>query len=55
MPRFVEKLEKKLGRYAIPRLPLIKIICYAAGYLMQLINPGLIDVISLNPYAILHG
>ena len=55
MPRFIEKMEKKLGRYAIPRLPLIMIICYAAGYLMQLINPGIIDVLSLNPYAILHG
>jgi len=55
MPSFISKLEKKLGRYAIPRLPLIMILCYGVGYLMQLINPGIIDVISLNPYAILHG
>ena len=55
MPQFLVKLEKKIGKYAIPRLPLVMIICYAAGYMMQLINPNIIDVISLNPYAILHG
>ncbi len=55
MPGFISKLEKKLGRYAIPNLPLVMIIAYAIGYLMQLINPQIIDVLSLNPYAILHG
>lgn len=55
MPSFLNKLEKKFGRYAIPNLPLVMIICYATGYIMQMINPAIIDVISLNPYAILHG
>ena len=31
------------------------VICYAIGYLMQLINPDICLVLSLNPYAILHG
>ncbi len=55
MPQFLVKLEKKIGKYSIPRLPLIMIIFYAVGYMMQLINPDIIDVLTLNPYAILHG
>ncbi|MBR5421262.1 MAG: hypothetical protein IK115_08965 [Lachnospiraceae bacterium] len=55
MNNLLNKMEKKLGRYAIPRLPMVMLITYAIGYVMQTINPGIIDVISLNPYAILHG
>ena len=55
MPQFLAKIERKMGKYAIPRLPLVMIICYAIGYMMQLINPQIIYVLSLNPYAILHG
>jgi len=51
----IYKLEQKLGKYAIRRLPLYLVMCYAIGYLIQIINPQVIDVLSLNPYAILHG
>lgn len=55
MNRFINFLDRKIGRYAIPRLPFYIIICYALGYLMSLINPQIIWVLSLNPYAIIHG
>ncbi len=55
MNRFINYLDRKIGKYAIPNLPLCMVICYAIGYLMELINPEVCLVLSLNPYAILHG
>lgn len=55
MNRFINYLERKIGRYAVPKLPMIILACYAVGYLMQMINPEIIYLLSLNPYAILHG
>lgn len=55
MSRFLNFLDRKIGKYAIPNLPLYMIICYAIGYLMYFINPEISYVLSLNPYAILHG
>lgn len=31
------------------------IMCYAVGYLVQLINPDFLMFLTLNPYQILHG
>ena len=55
MGNFISYLERKFGKYAIPRLPLIMIICYGVGYMMRMINPEIAYSISLNPYAILRG
>lgn len=55
MNRFINYLDRKIGKYAIPNLPLYMVICYAIGYVMELINPEISLVLSLNPYAILHG
>lgn len=52
---FLNKLERKIGKYAIPNLSLYLILCYACGYLLRLINPAFLNYLSLNPYAILHG
>ena len=53
---FLNKLERKIGRFAISNLPIYILITYAAGYLMQLGGgDDLLDAISLNPYAIIHG
>ncbi|MCM1309332.1 MAG: hypothetical protein NC223_12095 [Butyrivibrio sp.] len=49
------KLERKFGRYSIKNLSLILIICYAAGYIMEFINPDFLYWITLDPYAIAHG
>ncbi len=55
MNKFLNKLELKWGKYAIERLPMYMLILYAIGFVMQIVNPNIINVISLNPYAILHG
>lgn len=47
--------EKKFGKYAIPNISLMLILCYAVGYVLQLISPSFLNMLTLNPYAILHG
>lgn len=49
------KWERKFGKYAIRNLPLVLILCYAAGYLIQLINGNFLMFLTLDPYKILHG
>lgn len=55
--RFLKKLERKIGKYAIPNLSLYLIIGYIIGYVLILINNMLpvMDFFTLNPYLILHG
>lgn len=47
--------ERKYGKYAIKNLSFVLVICYAAGYLIQLVAPGVLFYLTLNPYAICHG
>ena len=51
----MSKWEKKFGKYAIRNLPLILILCYVVGYVIELINPTFLFFLTLDPYAILHG
>ncbi len=52
----LNKLERKFGKYAIPNLPLLIMITYVVGYGLELISRDeIVDIISLNPYAIVHG
>lgn len=51
----MSKFERKFGKYAIPNLTAKLIICYVIGYVIQLIFPVLMQYLTLNPYAILHG
>ena len=51
----MSKFERKFGKYAIKNLSLTLIICYAVGFLIQRINLGFFDYLTLNPYLILHG
>lgn len=59
MNKFLFKMERKYGQYAIRNLSLILTICFCAGYLLQLIENALnIEIVSwltLDPYLILHG
>ncbi|MBD5518721.1 MAG: hypothetical protein HDR07_09645, partial [Lachnospiraceae bacterium] len=49
--------ERKFGKYAIRNLSFVLVICYAVGYVLQLIDRSglLLSYLTLNPYAILHG
>lgn len=51
----MSKFEKKFGKYAIPNLSLILVVCYVAGYILQLVNPRFMSYLTLDPYQILHG
>ena len=52
---FLNKMERKFGRYAIQNISLMMIICYAFGYAIQFVNASFLDYLVLNPYHILHG
>lgn len=52
---FLNKMERKYGRYAIHNLPMFIIATYAAGYLLQLLVPEMIGFLTLEPYYILRG
>ncbi len=56
---FLQKLERKFGKYAIRNLTKFIIIAYVIGYVLLMIESGtgapIREAIGLNPYAILHG
>ncbi|MCF2656336.1 rhomboid family intramembrane serine protease [Lacrimispora saccharolytica] len=51
----LDKMEKKLSRYAISNITLYLIICYAFGYAIELINPLFLNYLTLEPAKILQG
>ncbi|HOO28918.1 MAG TPA: hypothetical protein PLU43_10680, partial [Lachnospiraceae bacterium] len=53
MNNLLNKMERKIGRYAIHNLSLYIIIGYAVGYILNL--TGSLEFLSLDPYRILHG
>ncbi|MDY3250778.1 MAG: hypothetical protein SOX32_10595 [Candidatus Choladocola sp.] len=52
---FLDKMERKWGRYAIHNLAAIIIALYAAGYVISLITPELLMYCTLLPNRILRG
>ena len=53
--RFIEKLERKYGKYGIPNLTTYVIICYVLGYLLMRLNPAVLSLMSLDVSKILQG
>ena len=53
--RFIEKLERKYGKYGIPNLTMYVIICYVLGYLLMRLNPAVLSLMSLDVSKILQG
>ena len=53
--KFLNKMERKFGRYAIPNLPAIIIALYVAGYILAVFQPRIFSYLTLEPYYILHG
>ncbi|MDE7253902.1 MAG: hypothetical protein K2O32_13300 [Acetatifactor sp.] len=51
----ISNFERKFSRYAIPNLSLILVMCYAAGYIIRIVNPDFLQYLTLDPYQILHG
>lgn len=52
---WLTKMERKFGKYAISNLPLYIIVVYGFGYIMNILKPEWLSLITLNPQAILHG
>lgn len=52
---FYAKLERKFGRFVIKNITLVLIICYAAGYVLEAVNPEFLYYLSLDPVEIVHG
>lgn len=51
----MKNFERFMEKHAIRNLSLVLIICYAFGYMIELVNNSFIYYLTLNPYAILHG
>lgn len=52
---WLNKLERKIGRFALPNLMLYMVSAYIIGFVLQLVNPGLLSYLTLSPYHIMHG
>lgn len=52
---WINKLERKFGRFAIRDLSKYIIGTYIIGYIFKFISPDAILALTLNPYRILHG
>lgn len=55
MNRFLNNMERKFGKWAIPNLTMVLIFCYVAGYALQMINPNAAQFMELEPGYILRG
>ncbi len=53
--RFLDKMERKFGRYAIQNLSLMLVTCYGFGYAILFVNADFLQYLTLNPYLILRG
>ena len=53
--KFLNKLERKFGRYAISRLTMYIIATYILGYVLEFTAGNLTQYLYLDPYYILHG
>lgn len=51
----MSRFEKKFGKYAIKNISVMLLLCYAVGYIIEAVNIGFLQYLTLNPYAILHG
>ena len=56
MENWISKLERKFGRYAVPNLMYYIIILYAAGFVLNIVNPDFYyQFLCLDARAILRG
>lgn len=52
---WIDKLERKFGRFGVQNLTMYIIICYVVGYFLTYLNPNLMAMMSLDVAKILHG
>lgn len=52
---FLNKMERIIGKYAIPNLMIYLIAAYCIGFVIYTVNPNFMLMLTLSPYHILHG
>lgn len=52
---FINKLERKFGKYAINNLTLYLMIAYAIGYIVNILNSEVYAMLELNPALVMKG
>ena len=52
---FLDKMERRFGKYAISGLMKYMVGCYLIGYVLMYAFPRSLSLLSLEPYFILHG
>lgn len=52
---FLNKMERKFGRYAVPNLTFWLIGAWVLGYIIQFTMPEVQGLLTLEPHLILHG
>ena len=52
---WLNKMERKFGKYAIPNLMKYVAILYALGAVIQIVNPALLDLLDMDFGAVLQG
>lgn len=52
---FLNKLDRKFGKYAIPNLINYLLIGYGIGYILQLFNPNIYHMLELSPQYVMQG
>lgn len=52
---FLNKMERKIGKYAIPNLMIYLIAAYCIGFVIYTVNQNFMLMLTLSPYHILHG
>ncbi len=53
--KWIDKLERKFGRFGIPNLTIYIIACYVIGYILQMFSPQIMSMLNLNVAMILRG
>lgn len=52
---FIQKMERKFHGRGIPNLTMYIIGCYVIGYILDLVNPSILNLMRLDPLYILQG
>lgn len=53
--KFIDKMERKYGRFGIRNLTVYIVICYVIGYMLLMTNSNLLSWFSLEPKYIMQG
>ncbi len=53
--KFMNKMERRFGKYAIKNLPMIIILLEAIGYTLSMVAPNVLMYLCFDPASILHG